>query len=253
MRWGLLVVVVLTGCGAADPCGGPRPALLECQNGIAWSDCGGASAEPRFACRGADCRWFVGGCVAAEFDASQCPASELCCRAGGAFDGPPTGSERDFGVSATTLGWGTEPWDAARERSVTVDVGPTDPGARPFVTCSEASDLLARSACQATGSDVHASFASGVGVTIVSATGPAGFGGHSITVEITTDEAGTPHARVCSVPYQDSANGLCQDGQQARGCAVSGRVTIAALVFDATTQIDVSATFADGSTIDMRL
>lgn len=250
------IAILVVGCGAAeggDPCGGPRPTLGECESGVVWSDCGGTASDPRFACRGADCRWFVHGCVADGFDVSPCPASDLCCRAGAPFEGPPTGTERDFGVSATTLAWGTEPWDAARERNLAVVVGPTSAGTRPMVTCAQASSLLDASACQAAPSDVHSGFASQPGVTIVSVSPAPGFGGHSITIEITRDDAGTPRARVCSVPFQDSANGLCQAGPLARGCATSGTVTIQALVFDATTQLDVSATFADGSTVELRL
>jgi hypothetical protein len=255
MRWACLAILAV-GCGAfggADPCGGARPALAECESGLVWSDCGGSGADPRFACHGSDCRWFANGCVAEGFEASSCPASDLCCHAGSPYEGAPTGSERDLGVSSTTLGWGVEPWDAARERNLSVVVGPTSSATRPALTCAEASSLLEGSACQVAPSEIHAGFLQQEGVTIAYVGRGPGYGGHTIMVEITHDQAGTPRARVCSVPFQDASRGICEAGEQPRGCATSGSVTIEALVFDATTQLDLSATFADGSTIELRI
>lgn len=254
MRWACLAMLVV-GCGAAeaDPCGGPRPALAECESGIVWSDCGGRGAEPRFACRELDCRWFAHGCVADGFEVSSCPASDVCCHGGSPYAGAPTGTPRDFGVSAATLGWGTEPWDAARERNLPVTVGPTRTSTRPAITCAPASGLLDGSACQAAPSSVSATYRSGPGVTIASVGQGPGYAGHLIAVEITRDATDAPRARVCSVPFADAATGLCQPGAQPRGCATSGSVAVEALVFDATTQLDLTATFADGSTIDLQI
>jgi hypothetical protein len=252
----LSVLLVAAGLGCApaepaDPCAGSAPPFEDCTSGLAWSDCGGGAADARFACRGADCRWFVHGCVAEGFEASSCPASDLCCHGGGPYEGPVTGSQRDLGVAAQTLAWGTEPWDASRERNVAVRVGSTSADARPTVSCT-ASDLFETSACDAAPSEVRTTFLQRPGVTIASVGRAAGFGGHAIDVEVTTDEAGHPRASVCSVPFRDFSNGLCATDAP-RGCAISGSVTIEALVFDATTQLDVSATFADGSTLELHL
>src|SRR5687768_744949 len=62
-------MVALVGCASdhVAACGGPAPAIEDCETGVYHADCGG-TGEQTFACSevtGA-CRWFATACVAAE-------------------------------------------------------------------------------------------------------------------------------------------------------------------------------------------
>lgn len=80
-RWSCGLVLALAACDgprASAACGGAAPLVAECERGVFFADCGGTS-EPRFGCSDSLCLWFVGGCVASDFVASDCPATDPCC------------------------------------------------------------------------------------------------------------------------------------------------------------------------------
>src|SRR5688572_9240163 len=62
--------------GASGCPGNVRPSIDDCFVGAHFAECGGTGAEPMLGCDVAAspdvCRWFSGGCVAAEYEASPC-------------------------------------------------------------------------------------------------------------------------------------------------------------------------------------
>lgn len=70
---------------AASCPGGSRPSILACERSLYAAQCGG-DGTPRLGCdsSGGNCLWFVDGCVASEYEASDCPAANICCHAGSA-------------------------------------------------------------------------------------------------------------------------------------------------------------------------
>ena len=253
-RW-VLALVLISGCAAApgSACVDAPPAIDDCDRGIAWADCGGVGTGSRFACQGSDCRWFANDCVARGYEPSSCPVGDMCCHANTAYEGGLTGSMRDFGVSALALGWGTQAWDRARDRDLSVTVGTTAVATRPSIDCDGAGALLAGSACGSPMIRASAGERGGVVIGGVSVDG-ATFGGRTITLELIPDATGAMAARVCSVPFSDAATGTCSDAAVSpRGCATSGAVRIDAMPVTAETHIDVDATFEDGSTIAIRI
>lgn len=104
----LLPVLALTGCDG--------PSIETCWQGAFYADCGGLGV-PTYACEGEDCRWFVGGNVAANFEASSCAPKDVCCHEGSPFARSPQLSN----VGGDQLFyWGKQPWDATREMNLTV-------------------------------------------------------------------------------------------------------------------------------------
>lgn len=252
-------MLVVCGCAAdpVHPCEGAVPAIEACERGVAWADCGGDGA-PRFACSGFDCLWFTGGCVAEGFVASPCPATDLCCQstssgsAAGPFS-PVTGSERDFGVHAVTLGWGTEPWDAQREAHLSVSVAVLPTASRPSLACDAPGELLVDAPCDAGPTHTSAGTSMRGHVATAYVGWSAGtYAGHGLVIEVFDLDGSPRRARVCAVPFSDAATGGCATPAP-RGCAVSGTVTLDHFPFDATAQMDVDATFADGSTAHVRI
>lgn len=232
MRSGIAVAGLLAGCVVAgDPCGGPAPAIDECQAGVPFADCGGSSA-PVFACGGyRSCRWFTGGCVAAGYTPQSCPV----LLGGG------------FGQS-----WGAEPWDATRERNVTVVLATPSDAMRPTAICTGTS-----LACPMAAEAMRAVRRASAGAATYELPSSNTFVGFGVSVELLRDEDESLHARVCNTFTSDVASTDCATGRGGGRCAVSGTLTIAAMP---TTQeeidaahLDVDATFADGSTVSLRL
>lgn len=258
MRAGLcLLLMAFAGCGPSNQCEGPVPTIAQCRGGFAWADCGGTGVEPRFACDGLDCVWFARGCVAQGYEASPCPADDLCCRDGAPFDGPRTGTWRDFGVSAETGAWGTAPWDATRERNVSVIVGGVESvPVRPTGTCG-ISPLLSDAPCgpRAMIELIRGHVGDASYISVYDAADSAVSGGHAFTLELIPDPSGEMMARFCSIPgggVMGDAYGLCAAGE-VPACATAGRIVLPTVPPTATTPIDVDVTFADGATVALRL
>jgi hypothetical protein len=236
MRWIAFAFVVLTldACAPADPCGGPPPDIETCQVGVPFADCGGTDA-PRYACGPPyGCRWFSHGCVAAGWVARDCPPRDA------------------YGFAQA---WGADPWDATRERNVDVVLGPPSTDARPTLTCTGHAFSFP---CPLVGSGLlmqrHADARS--------ATFVLGYmhsiGGLDVSLEILTEDDGSAHGRVCTVPYDDGPGiEACATGRGRGVCATAGTITIDAVprTEDAVgaAHFDASATFADGSTLELRL
>src|SRR5687767_8928731 len=102
---------MVVGCGTApegDPCPGEPPAFDQCYAGYFFADCGG-DGDPRFACSpDHGCRWFQDGCVAVGFEASPCPADDICC-----VDDWPFADGAYPAAWRSLYGLGTAPWRRA--------------------------------------------------------------------------------------------------------------------------------------------
>src|SRR5262245_54408039 len=129
--------LVVAACGGSesppdDGCPGPQPALADCFAGNFFADCGG-DGEPRLACSDTEgCMWFSGGCVAAGFEASSCPADDICCH----DDWPYPDPGSDYVVLARwfyTLG--TAPWDRTTSTTLSVSIDPSLVVADSDITC----------------------------------------------------------------------------------------------------------------------
>lgn len=234
-----------------DPCGGPPPPLDECVRGHAWAECGAMLGDgPRLGCHAAACLWFAGGCIAEGFLPSLCTASDVCCiddypcadRGGSSFQGPAQLLE----------GWGDEPWDRARERTVDVTVAPLAADTR-HITCAPADPTADRGPCR--GMPGVQRISSGDALTLIARPSDVAILFWMLSVEVVRDPDGSLGARVCRVATTDVASARCIDREPP--CATSGTLTIDAFPGSAaeaaTTGVTLSATFADGMTIDARL
>jgi hypothetical protein len=247
---------VLVGCAPAaelgSACDGARPAIDGCDTGLAWADCGGTAGEPLFACTSTthECRWFAGGCVAQGYEASSCPAADLCCHEGGPYE--PGSIAHALDTSSFTLAWGTEPWDEVRERNVDVVLAPPS-GPRPSLACAGAV-VRTGSPCATDLADVGIYPRVSDRGFVVYVVPPPNLGGESYTVEL--EGTGTASARVCTLPFDDTGNTTC-DGGRPRACATAGTLTVARVpttdVDAAGLHLDLDAAFADGSTIALRM
>ena len=260
----VLPTLFLTGCaqshlrGPDEVCDGPRPAIDACASGALWAECGGTAVDPVFACRRADgrCYWFDGGCVATDFVASPCPADGVCC-VGTVNPYPFDESWQTFDTAAvnvyeTLYGWGTAPWDRARERNLDVVVTPLAP-TEASVACTGGDALTPP--CNDTGANLRVTRALHGALTLTVDTTRPSLGGWSLSVEVIPDADATLHARVCRVRFTDSISPSCRVPGAA--CATSGAVELDAFPADelaaASTRAHVTATFSDGSTLDARL
>lgn len=252
--------VILAGCTASvpeDACDGARLAIDDCTSGALWAECGGSATEPVFACRRVDgrCYWFEGGCAAADFEPSPCPADDLCC-IGSPFGYPFDDSWRHPDAPSTHVydalkGWGVSPWDRARDRNVDVVIAPLAPAAASL----ECSGSALGAPCGDSGSDLRV-FRTQHGVfTLQVVTTRGSLGGWSLSVEVIRDEDATLHARVCGIPFTDSVTFSC--GPLGPNCATSGTLELAAFPEDdaaaATARVHLVATLADGTTLEAQL
>ncbi len=106
-----LFALLLPACSQShdEACGGPQPAIEDCERGLYFADCGGNEGSPVIACGDEGCLWFGGGCVAAGYRQPDCPADNICCHpsADGSWpwrDWAPDGAQRiaeDLAVIST--------------------------------------------------------------------------------------------------------------------------------------------------------
>ncbi|HKU38636.1 MAG TPA: hypothetical protein VJR89_10830, partial [Polyangiales bacterium] len=136
---------------ARDPnvkCVGPRPAVDDCRLGFFFADCGG-DGPPVLACRlNNDCRWFVHGCVAEDYETSSCSPERACCipndKRGPAGSWPFAETsfmtERPFSdqLARNLSAWGSRAWNVSIERdfNLPVRLEPRIPARAPFVHCT---------------------------------------------------------------------------------------------------------------------
>lgn len=147
----LAVCLALPGCGE-DPCGGARPTADRCRIGLFRADCGG-TGEPTFACGGGSCLWFATGCVAEEFEVSDCPETNRCCHGSPGHTWPFaddwTRADRLGDVTEDIAAYGSTPVTSDRPAPITVVIDPTVAVTSPSrVACTGAA---IRDFCRATG------------------------------------------------------------------------------------------------------
>lgn len=239
---------------ADDPCDGARPSITECAHGAAWAECGGAAGEPVFACHesGGGCLWFANGCVAVGFTASTCPADDLCCLENFPYASSSAAIYRSVGLATQLSEWGTLPWDRARERSVDVTLATLAP-TTPTVSCAGIANAT-MGPCDAEANSGRR-YVQGEVFTARVRPNTIAIGFWTLSVEVTRDADSTLRAQVCRLQSTDGTSFRCWDSEPA--CAVSGTLELDAFPADdaaaATTRMHLSATFADGATIDAQL
>jgi hypothetical protein len=127
-------------------CAGPRPPFNECRQGFFFADCGG-SGPPVLGCRlSNECRWFVHGCVAEEYETSSCNPSRTCCTPNPErgshgfwpFFQPSFMSDSEFAkqLSLNLSAWGSAGWDVERYMKIPVELEPTLAPRTPNVSCT---------------------------------------------------------------------------------------------------------------------
>ncbi len=239
---------------ADDPCDGARPSITECAYGAAWAECGGTAGEPAFACyeAGGGCLWFANGCVAQGYTASTCPADGLCCVENFPYPSSSTAIYRSIGLAMQLSEWGTLPWDRARERSIDVTLAALPP-ATPTVSCTGVVNAT-MGPCDAEANSGRR-YVQGEVFTARVRPSTIAIGFWTLSIEVTRDADATLHAQVCRLQSTDYTPLHCVDSEPA--CAVSGTLELDAFPTDydtaATTRLHLSATFADGATIDAQL
>ena len=235
-------------------CGGARPSITECAYGAAWAECGGSAGEPVFACYegGGGCLWFANGCVAVGFTASTCPADNLCCVENLPYPSSSTGIYGSIALATHLSEWGTLPWDRERARSVDVTLA-TLATTTPTVSCAGIANAT-MGPCDAEANSGRRDVQGEVFTARVRPNTIA-IGFWTLSIEVTRDADATLHAQVCRLQSTDYTSFQCSSSEPA--CAVSGTLELDAFPMDydtaATTRLHLSATFADGATIDAQL
>lgn len=230
---------------------GPRPALAACTVGPTWAECGGAGG-PTLACRpvGGQCLWFAGD-VADGFEPTRCPAEDACCVMGYPYgDAWHTPGGSAFSTEAFLYGWGSRPWDRTRERSVDVALAPLAPSA-PTMTCDATPTFRPEAGPCTPAVGVTRTWNEDV-LTLTARSSSVVILFWQLSIEVIRDGDGTLAARVCRVETTDVSTFSCRDVDPL--CATSGTLTLDAFPASATAaesaRIDLSVSFADGTTID---
>jgi hypothetical protein len=247
---------------ARDPnvqCVGPRPPIDECRQGFFFADCGG-DGPPVLGCRLTnDCRWFVHGCVAEDYETSSCSAERTCCipnkkrgpQGSWPFAITSFMTERPFSdqLSESLSAWGRHGWDVASHLTLPVDVEPGLPGLSPYVRCTGVAEDPGP--CDAGLLDVSTPRTNSFYFTFRS---PRALPTWALSVEVVDDRAGQLLARVCRVPAFDvQPAGVCAPQREAE-CATAGRLVLSAFPVDPIRLPQLSgrvvAEFADGAHVD---
>lgn len=210
---------------------GCAPELSECERGGFYADCGG-DGDPRYACRDDDdCLWFSGGQVASGFQASSCPASDVCCNDGDPF--------RDGSGSRQLRFWGQQPWDSSRAMVLPVSYSETLAVTEFSCSAQQTGDVpcpsrLFHDRATATVRDITT-------ITI-----PAYYDFYGWTPIVEIDQVNNV-ARVCKGHYSDTPVGSCPSFDRLT-CADRGSVQVS---FEAPDDahfgvlVAVEATFGD--------
>jgi hypothetical protein len=173
-----------------------RPRLMDCRTGFFFADCGGDS-EPVLACSWLnDCRWFLHGCVAEEYDPSPCRAEQPFCLAGSPFEPDSFVRQAPYAqrLAEGLQAWGERSYQVDAAFTVPVDIQPELHTRFPDVRCSgpHASGgpcgLGLADLADPQTSSLHFVFR-----------GPTLYNGWALTVEMLDDRAGEMKARICRV------------------------------------------------------
>lgn len=234
----LMVLAALTasasGCGSAhsvaSDCPAERPALSSCYRGAQFADCGG-EGTPRFGCaEGLDCRWFTGGCVAAEYVAWSCSDGQICCDDGA---GPAYPTDVSTAPAWFFNANGSTPWTRERALDLVVEVDPDVTG-ELSVTCQrDGAPEVDVYPCRVPGTgntesmNRYTIYARMLDTLSVSIQQTDGFVGVRVQVEIMPAEG---LARACRLSTSDGIVVSCEPGDYYDGeCATTGTVSISRL------------------------
>lgn len=252
-RAGAALALLLTfcaGCSAAPATGcgeGAGPPIDACDRGVGWADCGGSDAAPVLACsrESPGCFWFAGGCVARGFEASPCPASDVCCQDDYPFDASwRDATPEDAAVHDFLVGLGTEPWDATRSMVIEVSVDPAIDTDVPSMTCSDDA-LGAGGPCDG----VERGTVALPGSVVVVLSGAPNLSGWSLVIEARRGSDGVVSARACRYAFVDGVSYTCPAGELR--CADGGTLELSSWPVDDALDGHLVATFGD-TTVDAR-
>lgn len=236
----IVLAALLAGCtagGAQSPdggatgadaeelaCAGDAPAIGSCFRGDFFADCGGG-APPRFGCGPAgpyllDCLWFVGGCVAAGYTPSPCPADELCCM----DEWPYSTPGEPHGLDTYLYRFGQRPWDRDRAMAVAVAVDPSLLPAATTWTCSgvDPNPGGPNNPCNGFRGSPEGRLVD----TVVLLAPNGGVGGWYPWIEVDPTRTGGPAARVCGQPYTDVVGTPTCPRHADIACATTGVLTL---------------------------
>ena len=256
--WGLLGALLCVGCSnsvESSGCPGSRPAFADCVSGPTWAECGGTGPSTLFACsETGGCYWFTGGCVPEGWVASSCSEEDVCCLDGSPFS---SATRSSAAVGSITHQWGARAWDRTRERAVEISIAPLE-AAEPSITCTGSLDGDRRCEIASRGLELVSGGGEVYWANVRTTSAAILF--WQLVVEVTRDDDGSLHARVCHTQTTDVSGESCAPGAGASpDCAVSGTLVLDAIPSasrgapDATTRMDLNVTFADGATLAMRL
>ncbi len=234
MRLGLVVVMYVAACGGGTPdsCPGARPSIADCFQGAFFAECGGSGAA-KFACTDSDCKWFTGGCVAAEYTASDCPADDLCC-----VDNFPYGSP-NAAASRAIYGYGRGVWDRSFAMNIPVSIDATLAPSMPTVMCMGTYPANG-TPCSQGSTPVKSMVATNTLQVRLEATGVEGW---NLGIEAIQDPiSGSIKARVCELPYTDTFSPMCPATDKTV-CAVDGAVSITRWPTTPGAPTDIGVTF----------
>jgi hypothetical protein len=208
-------------------CRGVRPTIDACRSGFGFSDCGGSS-QPVFGCTWHDdCRWFVHGCVAEDYEVTECPARDPCCLKGWPFEDFSFTHQLHFTRTLVeTLGaFGNDLAKLDSEFALAVNIVPKLPARRSELRCS--GPRPAGGPCGTNLVDVADAEAQSLRFVYRS---PRPSDGWALTVEMIEARSGERHARVCRVRLPElwtaaPEQRACRIGE-APVCAERGNLTL---------------------------
>lgn len=225
--------------------------LEECEQRTGISaDCGGEGG-PVLACsRRGECRWFAGACIADDFEASPCPADDVCCLEDYPFDASwKHFTPEDASVFGFLLGFGTGTWDAARASTLNVSLDSSLAASTPTLSCTE---VAPGGPC----GDVRDVRRVLDGSLVIWLSGPNNLAGWKLWIEAIRDTDGALVARTCRVPFADGITYAC-DHLSDPECASSGLLELSAWPEDeeslAALSLRLTASFASGGFLELAL
>lgn len=241
-------------------CFGPRPPIDECRQGFFFADCGG-SGPPVLGCRlSNECRWFVHGCVAEEYETSSCSPNRACCipndqrgRAGlWPFIEPSFMTEPDFAkqLSENLMAWGRTGWDVDSHLTIPVELEPRLVPSAPIVRCTGTGrdpgpcDMGLIDVATPKSNSLYFAFRT-----------PSGSGSWALTVEVLDGRDGQVVSRICRVPVPAVADAAGDCGANATPeCATSGSLVLSVFPVDPFRVPQLTgrlrADFADGAHVE---
>ena len=198
--WRVVVGMLLAaGCGDAAAritCPGERPPIESCFQGVFFAECGG-DGEPLLGCTEDDCRWFADGCVAAGYEASNCPADDICCHDDWPFE--DDGFYPSSPLNGSLFWYGSAPRDRTTEVVVPVTVDAALKG-ETSVSC-DGPPPRDGTPCEwpRMGAGMYLTQDTLAGVLW----NEGWFGGWQPSIEIIPQPDGPLAARVCAEPFTD--------------------------------------------------